>query len=248
MRISSALVATLCAGFTGAGVAWAEPTTADPEHPDYVEDGLAPHKTDGNEVRFGTMVGFLYNEHVDTTAMGITVAVGHRIGRLSLEAEADLFNLQSRQSTVDYTGNAERLALLGRFDILRLGPHVVGENSMLAFYVEGGPALAWNHWTHAIGGGDSSDADQVTAAPTSSTRVEADAGFGLLLEHRLQEPRGFKRIGWFLGWRVAYTGRDDMDSDPVCRTTTTCRVSSPMDTSHYANTSMLLQSSMTITW
>jgi len=248
MRNSVAWLATLCATFTGAGVAWADPTTADPEHPDFVEDGLAPHKTDGNEIRFGTMVGFLYNERVDTTAVGLTIAAGHRIGRFTLEAEADLFNLQSRQSAVDYTGNAERLALLARFDVLRLGPRIVGENSMLALCVEGGPAVAWNHWTHALGASDASDADTITAAPSSSTRVEGDAGFGLLLEHRLQEPRGFKRIGWFLGWRMAFTGRDAMDADPVCRTTTTCRVSSPMDTSHYANTSMLLQSSMTITW
>src|SRR5450432_2545863 len=153
LRVAALLV--VCLGFTGARVAWAEP--AQVSRPDlYVEDPYAPHNTTGSEARLGTIVGYLHNEPQSVLALGITAAAGYRFGRLTLESELSYLNLQSRGTVMTplgpgdgdvHVGNGERLGALARFDVIRLGPHVVGPNSMLAFYVEGGAAVAWNHWS-----------------------------------------------------------------------------------------------------
>ncbi|HMG21158.1 MAG TPA: hypothetical protein VK607_07585, partial [Kofleriaceae bacterium] len=204
------LLAIVCLGITGRAAAWAEPART-PAKVDWVEDPYAPHVTSGSTVRLGTAVGFLYGEPVDALAIGATTAVGQRFGRLAIEAEFDLLSLQTRGPSNVHLGNHERLGALARFDVLRLGPRYVGGNSLVALYVEGGAAIAWNHWYAPA-------ADEaVRVVPADTRRNEAQAGLGVAIDHRLQEPIGFPhRIGWFLGWRIALAPHQ-AETAAVCR-------------------------------
>lgn len=212
---------------------------------DYIEDPYADHVTNGSTVRLGSAVGFIYGERRDVLAIGGTAAAGQRFGRLTLEAELAVMNLQTADSNNFTLGNAERLGVIGRFDVIRLGPHIVGPNSMLAIYVEGGAARAWNHWY----GPDTSSANVTRnlLVPEDSARVEGQIGFGMMLEHRLQEPISFpRRIGWFLGWRMAYAPHSS-EAASICRGTV-CSAAPPMPEDSYVDKSMLFQSSLSVTW
>ncbi len=231
------LAVLACLGFTGSAVAW-----ADPPQPDfYVEDPMAPHHTTGNTARLGTSVGFLFGEPQEATAIGLTAAGGHRWGRLALEAEYSYLELQERGPSSLRLGDAQRLGLISRFDILRLGSTIVGGNSMVAFYVEGGAGVAWNNWYRPAYD------EPVRLVPADTKRVEGQVGFGVLLEHRLQEPIGFpRRIGWFLGWRVAMSPHGDVPMSS-CRGST-CRPVQMTPEDRYIDRSMLFQSSLAVTW
>jgi hypothetical protein len=218
-----------------------EPELVDPRAIEYVEDPLAPHQTSGSTVRLGTAVGFLYGERVDALALGMTAAVGHRWGRLAIEAEYGFFELSERGPSSVRLGDAQRLGVLARLEPVRLGSSVVGGNSMLALYLEGGAAVAWNDWWRPAAG------DPSRVVPDDTKRIEGQGGFGVMLDHRLQEPIGFpRRIGWFLGWRVAVAPHA---SDPasVCRGET-CRVAPRMPEARYVDRSMVFQSSLAVTW
>jgi hypothetical protein len=230
------LIVGVCLGITGRGFAW-----ADPAHVDWVEDPYAPHVTRGATVRLGTAVGFLYGELLDVLALGATTAVGQRFGRLTIESELDILTLQAKGPSSQRLGDAERLGVIARFDVVRIGPQWVGGNSLLAFYVEGGAAVAWNHW-YKPGWNEA-----MRVVPDDTKRVEGQAGFGVALDHRLQEPIGFPhRIGWFLGWRLALAPHDS-DIASVCRGAI-CRVASTMPQDRFTDRSMLFQSSLAVTW
>jgi hypothetical protein len=229
-------IAGVCLGITGARVAWAEPAQVD-----WIEDPYAPHVTRGTTARLGTAVGFLYNEPLDVLAIGATMAVGQRFGRLAIESEFDYLAIQALNGTSQRLGDAERLGVLARFDVLRIGPRWVGGNSLLSFYVEGGAAVAWNHWYQPASN------EPARVVPDDTKRVEGQAGFGIELDHRLQEPIGFpRRIGWFLGWRVAVSPRSG-DSTLACRGDT-CRTLQTMPEDRLVDRSMLFQSSLAMTW
>jgi hypothetical protein len=141
-------------------------------------------------------------------------------------------------------GDAERLGAVARYDVVRLGPTIVGGNSLLALYVEGGAAVAWNHWY--LPAFD----EPARFVPADTKRVEGQLGFGVSIDHRLQEPIGFPhRIGWFLGWRLALVPHDS-EPQTACRGTT-CRseVSMPGTSSdRVIDRSMLFQSALFVTW
>jgi hypothetical protein len=229
------LVVPVCLGITGAGVGW-----ADPAHVDWVEDPYAPHVTRGTTVRLGSAVGFLYGQQLDVLAIGATTAVGQRFGRLTIESELDYLTLQAQGDGLRL-GDAERLGVVARFDVLRFGPHWVGANSLLSVYVEGGAAVAWNHWYQPTA------ADATRLVPANTKRVEGQVGFGLSLDHRLQEPIGFPhRIGWFLGWRLALAP-ERSESGAMCGGAV-CRVIEVMPETRTTERSMLFQSSLAVTW
>ena len=231
-------LATLCLTFTGSAVAWANPPT-NPE--DYVEDPLAPHNTTGSAARLGTAVGFVYGERQDVLAVGLTAAAGHRWGRLTLEAEYSFLSFQVKGPSSKQLGAGDRLGVLGRFDVIRLGPKIVGGNSLLSFYVEGGAAVAWNRWY------EPGPTEPMRIVPEDSKRVEGQFGFGIQIDHRLQEPIGVpRRVGWFLGWRMAYAPHDT-EAASICRGVT-CRPADPMPRDRYTDRSMLFQSSLQFTW
>jgi hypothetical protein len=233
------LLVIMCLGITGRGVGW-----ADPAHVDWVEDPYAPHQTSGSEVRFGTAAGFLYGEGLDVLTIGLNVAAGHRFGRLTLEAEFTYLSLEA-EGPDNRIGDGERLGGLARLDVIRLGPHIVGPNSMMSIYIEGGAAMAWNHWY-----GLSPD-EMPQTVPANTRRIEGQAGFGILLDHRLEQPIGFPhRIGWFIGWRLAFSPEPAVASiGESCRGMAcplTAVMPSMMD--RLVERSMLFQSSLAITW
>ena len=199
-RIAPAL---LCLGFTGSGVAWADKARPD----EYVEDPYAPHHTTGSVARVGSAVGFLYHEALDATALGLTAAIGYRFGRLAFESEYTYLGFSARGADSTRLGVDQRLSVLARFDVIRLGPRVVGQNSLLSLYIEGGAGTAWNHWWLPA----FDEASRIV--PDDTRRAEGIAGFGIALDHRLQEPIGFPhRVGWFLGWRGAMSPHQPMSA------------------------------------
>lgn len=231
------LVVSVCLGFTA--VASADSRRPRSEH--YVEDPMAPHVTKGAAARVGTAVGFIYGERLDVLALGLSAAYGQRFGRLALEAEYTYLNFQRAGASSLALGDGQRLGVMGRFDVLRLGPRIVGGNSMLAVYVEGGAAVAWNDWYRPA-----YDEGQ-RIVPEDTKRVEAQAGFGVQIDHRLQEPIGFpRRIGWFLGWRLGLAPHEP-EAASVCRGST-CKAMPMMPHSGYTDRSMLFQSSLQFTW
>jgi hypothetical protein len=84
--------------------------------------------------------------------------------------------------------------------------------------------------------------------PDDTKRVEGQVGFGVSLDHRLQQPIGFPhRIGWFLGWRIAMAPHA-ADTSTVCRGVV-CRASAPPpEDDRFIDRSMLFQSSLVATW
>ncbi len=229
----------VCLGFTGRGVAWADTAHAAPV--DWVEDPYAEHITRGTTARLGTSVGFIYGERVDVLALGLTTGVGQRFGRLTIEAEYSYLGFQQNGASIVRLGTGQRLGALARFDVIRIGPRWVGGNSLLSLYVEGGAAVAWNHWFTP--GWD----EPGRVVPMDTKRPEATVGFGISLDHRLQEPIGFpRRVGWFLGWRVALAPHQT-EPATVCRGTS-CRPAPQMPEDSYTDRAMLFQSSMAVTW
>lgn len=203
---------------------------------------MAPHHTYGNTARLGTVVGFVYAERQSVTAVGLSTAVGQRWGRFALDAEYAYLAYQQRGPSDLALGDGQRLGVIGRFDVVRLGPQYVGGNSLLSFYVEGGADVAWNHWYKPAYN------EAARIVPDDSKRVEGQAGFGVEIDHRLQEPIGFPhRIGWFLGWRMAFAPHDSEPAS-ICRGSTSCRAAPMMPEDRYTDRSMLFQSSLSVTW
>jgi len=202
---------------------------------------MAPHNTTGTTLRAGTAVGFIYGERLDVLALGGTIAAGHRWGRLALEAEYAFLGFQVKGPSSLSLGDGQRLGVLGRFDVIRLGPRIVGGNSLLSIYAEGGAAVAWNDWYRPA----SDEPSRVV--PQDSKRVEGQVGFGIQIDHRLQEPIGFPhRVGWFLGWRLALAPHA-AEPASICRGVS-CREAPMMPDEEYTDRSMLFQSSLSVTW
>ncbi len=236
-RFHAARAALVCLAFTGSHVAWADRATPD----FYIENPYADHDTNGSTARIGTAVGFLYHEAIDVTAVGLDSAIGHRFGRLAIEAEYKYLTFQMRGADPTSLGNGHRLGTLARFDVIRLGPRIVGANSMLSLYVEGGVATAWNHWYKPA----FYEASRVV--PDDTKRVEGQVGFGITIDHRLQEPVGFPhRVGWFIGWRMSMTPHQPMEAS-ICRGVA-CKPIVMMDEERVMDRSMLFQSSMQFTF
>jgi hypothetical protein len=238
----------LSAILIAASPAFADPNHFDPSTVDYVEDPYAPHNTSGMTARVGSIVGYFDGQRQDVLAVGAIAAVGERFGRLTVEAELAAMSLESTTDQDAQIGDAERLGAIARFDVIRLGPHVVGPNSMLAIYVEGGGARAWNHWFRPSSSSPGAMAEVAQVVPENNSDFEGVVGFGLMLDHRLQEPISFPhRIGWFLGWRMAYAPHGS-ETAVICRGSSTCSSAPAMPDTTYVDQSMLFQSSLSVTW
>jgi len=203
---------------------------------------MAPHVTNGTTARLGTVVGFIYGERVDVTAIGLATAIGQRWGRFALESEYAYLQFQERGPSSLGLGQGHRLGVIGRFDVIRNGPRIVGGNSLLSAYVEGGAGVAWNRWFRPA-------FDEPTrVVPDDAKHAEGLVGFGIEIDHRLQEPIGFPhRIGWFLGWRMAFAPHET-ETASICRGGTSCRPAPMMTEPTYTDRSMLFQSSLSVTW
>lgn len=241
-------VSAVCLAFTGSHVAWGDPAPPSPSRPslgqaDYIEDPYAPHDTSGTEARLGTTVGFVYGERIPiVTAVGASLAVGQRFGRFAIEGELDHLMLQAYGASDLRLGSGDRLNVIARYDVARLGSRYVGGNSLAALYVEGGVGVAWNRWFKP--GFDEPE----RTVPDDSKRPEGTVGIGISIDHRLQEPITFpRRIGWFLGWRESFAPHA-AESASICRGSVSCRAAPMMPEASYTDRAMLFQSSMVFTW
>jgi hypothetical protein len=247
-RRSAASGATVLLAFTGAGVAVAQPPPGETppqmpqvEHRNWVDDPYSPHVTDGTLLRFGTAVGPMTVDQRKYTALGAVIALGRRVGRFSFDLEYDYLGLQDPGPSSLVYARAQNLDLVGRLEVLRLGPTVVGANSMVAFYVEGALQRTMYHYYLPAYG----DAPRPVAE--DNARSQAAVGFGTLLDHRLEQPLGFpNRIGWQLGWRLATSPRDQHDVMKLCRG---CDATmAPVMTSRVYDTELIVTSTLDFTW
>jgi hypothetical protein len=241
-RTLSATVVAVCLGFTGSNAARADEAQLWAR---WVEDPFQAHDTTGTVVRAGSAVGILGLDGREYTTLGGTVAAGQRWGRLTLDAEYGYFEITERgPSNVRY-GVAHELGLNVRYDVLRLGSRVVGPNSMAAIYVEGRVArqrraadpLAPDETRRAVLPGGASN--------------QLAAGFGLLFDHRLEQPRGFpSRVGWMLGWRVIGTPSPEPSGYATCRGSECIAAPAPDRSMEVGlgETSLVLSSSLAFTW
>jgi hypothetical protein len=261
-------MAIVCLGFTGPRAGWAEPAHVEPVdvapadaapadaapadvepvhvepvHVERIDDPYAPHVTSGTTARLGTAVGFLSSATGEVVAIGGTLAVGQRFDRLTIESELDYLALQAKDGTALRIGDAERLGVMARFDVLRLGSTLVGGNSLASLYVEGGALVAWNHWYRP------GPHEPMRTVPEDTQRVEGQVGFGVMIDHRLARPIEFlRRVGWFLGWRLALAPHQAEVSSvcrgAVCRTATAM----PEEDARLTDHSMLFQTSLVLIW
>jgi hypothetical protein len=243
--ISSAVRgAMVLLAFTGAGVgvAFADPSPV--THKNWVDDPYTPHVTDGHLLRFGTAVGPVRVDDRHYTGIGPTIAFGHRQGRFSFDGEFTELLLQAPGTGSIELGAAHQFAAIARFEPLRFGPHMVGGNSLLSIYGEGGLVRTiYQYFQPSL-------SEAPRAVPQNNSRSQVEVGMGLLLDHRLEQPLGFpNRIGWQLGWRLVTSPRATRDTMVACRGCIAAPV--PAASSQHVDTydtEMLLTSTLDFTW
>jgi hypothetical protein len=237
------LQVALCLGFTGSATAWADPSHDVRDK--WVENPYQAHDTTGTEVRVGSLVAVLGVDGTEYSGLGGAVAAGHRWGRLTLDAEYSYMDVTERGPSNLHYGETHTLGINVGFDVIRLGSRLVGPNSMAALYVEGSAARQLRV----------ADApDPMVFRPhhfPSGQTNQLSAGFGILFDHRLEQPRGFpNRVGWQLGWRIIGSPRPEPSTYTTCRGTdceAVTRSSSMMEVG-VAETSLELESSLEFTW
>lgn len=205
-------VGLLCLGFTLPATAVADEARPPPPPDRWIEDPYEPHDTTGANLRAGSAAGWVVHDDETYTALGAAVSVGPRIGRYTLEAGYVYAELSEPGPSSLAHGNLHRLSVNGRADLVRLGSHSLGPNSMLALYGEVGLARQLHHWYRPAVG----QAQRVV--PVDAGRSLAVFGFGLNLDHRLEQPRGFpSRVGWQLGWQLTASDQQAAGNTVLCR-------------------------------
>jgi hypothetical protein len=232
----------VCLGFTLPGAAVADEARPPPDREKWVEDPYEPHRTFGPNLRVGSAVGWLIHDEKQYTALGGAVSIGPRIGRFALEAGYVFAQLSEPGPSSLAHGNFHRLSINSRADLIRLGSHTLGPNSMLAIYGELGVARQLHNWYKP---GDNAARRII---PVDGGRTMGVFGFGLNLDHRLEQPLGFpSRIGWQLGWQVTASERHEMGNTIECRGPE-CIAGPVMGRGPVRDTSLLVTSTIAFTW
>jgi hypothetical protein len=236
-------VLVVCLGFTLPGLAVAEEARDTAKvRARWVDDPYEPHDTYGPNLRVGSAVGWMVHDEQTYTALGGALAVGPRVGRFALEAGYVFAELSEPGPSTMAHGNVHRLSINGRADLVRLGSRSLGPNSMLAIYGEAGVARQLHHWYRP----GSNDARRII--PVDAGRTIAVFGFGLNLDHRLEQPLGFpSRIGWQLGWQLTASERHAMGSTIECRGPE-CIAGPLVPRAPGRDTSLLVTSTIAFTW
>jgi hypothetical protein len=229
----------LCLGFTLPSSAVAD--EAQPPPKKWIEDPYQPHETVGPNLRFGSAVGWVIHDDKTYTALGGAISVGPRIGRFTLEAGYVFAELSAPGASTLAYGNIHRLSVNARADLLRLGSHTLGPNSMLAIYGEAGLARQFHHWYKP------SYSEPMREIPLDHGRSFGVIGFGLNLDHRLEQPLGLARVGWQLGWQLTSSGREDPMNTVICRGPE-CVAGPVVPRSPVRDTSLLVTSTIAFTW
>jgi hypothetical protein len=265
MRVSTrAAVAAACSFFTVAHVAWADDAQSsnapgapeadlDVDHgelgrqaegatdPRWLDSPYAPHHPHGVTMRAGTSVGYVYGKRLDVLALGGGVALGHRWNRITIEASYDFLRFSELGPSSLGLGHAHRAGVTGRIEPLRFGSDLVGENSMLAVYVEAGVARVQETWYRP------KPTEPSRVVPDGGGHGEAVVGLGLLLDHRLERPSKLSRVGWLLGWR-AVAAPNAPEDYVLCRGVSCARTASEMPMKREYETALLFTSSLELTW
>ena len=239
MRASkAAALGAACFVFTVAHVAW-----ADEAHPDerWVDSPYAPHRAVGPSVRVGTEVGYVYGKRRDVLALGGAIAAGHRWNRLTIEAEYGYLGFQELGPSSLGLGHAHRIAMTGRFEPIRFGSDIVGANSMIALYIEASIGRRFETWYEP----QSDEPSRIV--PDDGNYTEGSAGFGLLIDHRLERPSRLSRVGWLLGWRLV-AAPNAPETYSVCRGVACSRTTDPMPMKREYESALLFGSSLAFTW
>lgn len=236
-------IVCVCLGFTVPGIAVADDSRPPPEvRAKWVQDPYEPHETFGPNLRAGSAVGWLMHNDKRYTALGGAVSFGPRIGRLALEAGYVFAQLSEPGPSTLSHGNIHRLSINSRADLIRLGSRTLGPNSMLAIYGEIGVARQLHHWYKP---GENAARRII---PIDGGRTIGVVGFGLNLDHRLEQPLGFpSRIGWQLGWQLTASERAEMGNTIECRGPE-CIAGPVMQGGPVRDTSLLVTSTIAFTW
>lgn len=212
----------------------------------WVDDPYAPHDTSGTNLRVGSAVGRLVHDQRRYTALGATIAGGPRMGRLTLEGHYTYLGLSAPGPSSERFGSAHRFGVMGRADLLRLDSHVVGANSLLAFYAEAGLVHQLHRWLRP------GVADRPREVALDGSRAGAIVGFGFNLDFRLEQPRGFPaRVGWQLGWQLTTSDEHEPDPTVICRGVSCLMAPAgtrPSTSAPARDTSMLVTSTVAFTW
>jgi hypothetical protein len=227
---------------TGSHIAVAdEPPPGEPE-PGWTDSPYAPHQTTGTNLRVGSAVGSLVHDGRAYTALGGALAAGPRIGRFTFEVDYLYLQLSEPGPSNRIYGRAQRAGVMARADVIRLGPHWIGANSLLALYGELGAARQWHHWAQP------GDHEPARAVPIDGSGTMAVVGFGLNLDHRIERPRGFpNRIGWQLGWQLTSSRTRRPDPSAACLGPT-CVAGPSMMTAAGRDSALLVTSTFAFTW
>ena len=226
--------------FTGAGVGWAGPQQVSSKR--WVDDPYADHVTNGTLLRFGSAVAAVHVDDRKYTGLGATIAIGRRVGILSVDLEYTYLGLQDPGPSSLHYGRAQQLGAVARVDVVRLGSRLVGANSMMAFYAEGALQRTMYHYYRPTFG------EAPRLVPADNGRSQAAVGFGLWLDHRLEQPLGFpNRVGWQLGWRMAASPRDAPDPMISCRGCLAAPAGG-MTTSKAYDAELVVTSTLDFTW
>ncbi|MBK9034740.1 MAG: hypothetical protein IPL61_26325 [Myxococcales bacterium] len=230
--------------FTGTtrAVADAPPDAPRERDPRWVDDPYGPHDTTGANLRLGSAVGHLVHDGKSYTALGAALAFGPRIGRFTFEGDFLYLSLTEPGPSNLHYGSVQRLGAMARVDLVRLGSHVLGANSMLALYGEIGGARQWHQWSRP------GAHDPARAIPVDSAATIGVVGFGINLDHRFEKPLGFpSRVGWQLGWQLTSTPTRASDPMVICRGPT-CAAAPSEPSTIGRNTALLVTSTMAFTW
>ncbi len=230
----------VCLGFTLPASAVADAARAPSAR--WVEDPYQPHETVGPNVRAGSAVGWVIHDDRTYTALGGAISVGPRLGRFTLEAGYIFAELSEPGPSARVHGYLHRLSANARADLVRLGSRSLGPNSMLAIYGEAGVARQLHRWLRP------EDGLAARVIPVDGGRSVAVFGFGLNLDHRLEQPRGFPaRVGWQLGWQLTASDRVEPGSTVVCRGAE-CVAGPTMPRAPVRDTSLLVTSTIAFSW
>jgi hypothetical protein len=232
-------IGLLCLGFTLPTVAVADEAQAPPKK--WIEDPYEPHETVGPNLRVGSAVGWIVHDDKTYTALGGAISVGPRIGRFTLEAGYVFAELSEPGPSSLAHGNFHRLSANVRADLIRLGSRSLGPNSMLAIYGEAGLARQFHHWYRP------SFSEGMREIPLDAGRSFGVFGFGLNLDHRLEQPFNLARIGWQLGWQLTASDRVDRMNTIICRGPE-CVAGPIVPRSPVRDTSLLVTSTIAFTW
>lgn len=208
----------------------------------WIDNPYAPHDTTGANVRVGSAVGRLIHDRARYTALGMTIAGGPRMGRLTLEGHYTYLDLTAPGPSSQRFGSAHRLGVMARADLVRVGSRIVGANSLLAIYAETGLVEQYHHWLRP------GVHERPRPVAVDGSHAGAIVGFGFNLDFRLEQPRGFpSRVGWQLGWQLTASDEHAPDPTVVCRGVS-C-LAQPVGTrATTRDTSMLVTSTVAFTW